>query len=601
MNVMKESFKYTKRYLGAWLTVAGLGIITVFALLLLPQVPQLLIDRIINPALGAEPKVNDNNVFTSLINLFSPTDYWGMFACLLVIFAVLLGIRYIGHYIRWNVSHRYGVKAEQGMRVAVFNKMLDQNSLVMARYTSGDLMSICNSDPVVIKDVWSLNLSVLIDQFVVIFIAAYFLSRINPLFIILPLFLGIMSIVLMYFYIKKLRQHYNEIRTASIDLNSCVQENINGVRIVRAFASEEVEVNKFTKKNNKFTKNFISQSKTQGIFNIWFNGLGQAVNFGSIIIGVVLASKGTISLGEFTTFAAYVGMINGPLIAVANHLGIVQNAMICGNRMFTFLNTSNFISDPENPKEIPQEPNLSMQNVSIKLDENEELIDVSVDIPFGKKLGIMGETGAGKSVMLKALARFFETTKGQTMLDGENIKNYKVEEVRRLFGYVMQEVFLFSNTIDANIALYDETIPHEEVEKAAVIAEAHDFIVKMEDGYDTVVGERGLGLSGGQKQRISIARALVKDSPILMFDDATSALDLETERKILTKIKEKYDHKTLIIASHRCASVEHCDEIIYLEKGRIIERGSHEELMKAKGKYFTVYSSQEASRQGVIA
>lgn len=601
MNVIKESYKYCKRYTPAWITVILLGFITVFASILLPQAPQLIIDRIISPALGAEPYINPNNVFGWILSGLANTDYWAMFWRIVVVFGLLSFIRYAGHYARWNTSHFYGCKAEKQMRMAVFKKLLNQNTIVLNRYTSGDLMSIANSDPTSVKDFYSQHFSVLLDQFVVIFLSCVFLAQINWILMVIPLFLGIVTSILMVFYIKTLRERYNEIRTASVGLNSCVQENINGVRIIRAFSSEDIEVDKFGKHNANYMNSFIKQSKIVAIYNVWFNGLGSAVNFSSTIIGVVLAAQGKMSLGEFTTFLAYVGMINGPLIQISNIMGVIQNSMICGNRMITFLNTNNIICDPEKPSVITAKPNISMRNVWVQLDDKEELKSINLDIPYGTKLGIMGKTGSGKSVLLKTFARFFESTRGEACINGVNIKNCRVDDVRRQFSYVPQDVFLFSNTVDSNIAFYNIDAPHEDVVKAAKIAEADGFIVKLSEGYDTIVGERGLGLSGGQKQRVSIARALLKDAPILMFDDCTSALDMETERNILAGIKENYSEKTLIISSHRATSVENCDTIIFMQDGEIAEKGTHEQLMELKGLYYEVYTKQAASAAEAVA
>ncbi len=601
MNVLKESYRYIKRYNPAWIFSTLIGFVSLIAAMLLPQVPQLIIDKIINPALGAEPVTSEGNVFSPVIELFSPDDYFGMLKALLIVMGVLLIVRYASHYLRWFTAHYYGVKAEKGMRVAVFGKMLDQNSLVMSRYTSGDLMSICNSDPTVIKDMWALNIPILLDQIVAISLAVFFLSRINAYLILVPAVMGLVAAVIMVFYTRSLRKCYNRIREASVELNSCIQENINGVRIIRAFASEGIETKKFEKRNKNFKDGFIDQSKVLARYNIFFMSASQIVSLGSIIIGVILAVRGYMTVGQFTTFTAYVGMINSPIIMLVNYIGVMQNAVICGNRMFTFLNTANIISDPAEPLEMPDKPHLSMRNVSIRLDDNEELKNVSVDIPYGKKLGIMGKTGAGKSVFVKAFTRLFETSIGETCINGQNIKKYRVEDVRRQFSYVMQDVFLFSNTVDSNIAYYDPDASHEEVERVAKIAQAHDFIEKLSDGYDTVVGERGLGLSGGQKQRISIARALLKDAPVILLDDCTSALDMETERKILQGLRENYSDRTLIITSHRASSVVDCDEILYLENGEIAERGSHAELMAKKGRYYDVYTSQEAAfREAIV-
>ncbi len=600
MNVIKESFKYAKKYTPAWITVILLGFLCVTAGLLIPQASELLIDRVINPILGEEVKLN-SNLLSSFIDGFAADDYWGIFLTLVAILGVFFFVRYVGHYIRWNVAHFYGVRCELDFRMAAFSKMLDQNSLVMARYTSGDLMSICNSDNITLKDVWSHYFSLFLDQFIAIGLAVVLLLQISWQLMLLPLFLGLVLAVAMVFYTRALRRCYNRIREASVALNSCVQENINGVRIIRSYASEETEIKKFKNRNENYRDSFLSQSKVAARYGVIFSTINQSMVLCANIIGVILAVGGKMTAGQFLTFGTYMFTITNAMIIFSNYMGAFQNAMICGNRLFTFINTSNSICDPAEPKKMPEKPDLSMRNVSIKLDEKEELRDVTIDIPYGKKLGIMGKTGSGKSVMIKALTRLFETTIGETCINGINIKNYRVEDVRRQFGYVMQEVFLFSNTVDANIAYYDPDAPREEVVKAAKVAQADGFINKLADGYETIVGEKGLGLSGGQKQRISIARALLKNAPVILLDDCTSSLDLETERRILSGLSENYHDRTLIIASHRAASVVGCDEILYLENGQIVERGNHAELMEKKGRYYDVFTSQASAMQEALS
>lgn len=600
MNVIRESFKYAKRYTPAWVTVILLGVVNVACVALLPQAPQLILDRVINPALGSDPVYNAGNPLTFLLNGVGASDYLTMF---LRIAAACFGIallRYITHYIRWNVSHAYGVRAEKGMRMAAFKKLLSQNSVVLDRYTSGDLLSICNSDPVILKDFYSQNFSILLDQFMTIIIAVIFLTRINWMLILCPLALALLTSFVTVKYIKTLRRRYNRIRDAAASLNTMISENINGVRIIRAFSTEEVEVKKFDRVNDEYRDAYVTQSKTVASYQAIFNFMGQVINITSLAIGTILAASGRMSTGEFATFLAYVALINPPLINIINFLGIIQNTMICGGRLFTFMNTANVIDSPSGASAPEGKPNIELRNVSVCLDDSEQIHDVTVSLPYGKKLGIMGRTGAGKSVLIKTLPRLFEATSGEVLVNGRSIKTYDVEEVRRLFSVVFQEVFLFSDTIYSNIAFYDPDAAESKVENAAAIAEAAGFIGKLPEGYGTIVGERGLGLSGGQKQRISMARALLKDSPVLLFDDCTSALDMETERRILGNVAHAYPDRTLVISSHRAASVEHCDEILFLEKGVIAERGTHDELMAAKGRYYETYTAQAAQNKEAI-
>lgn len=348
-----------------------------------------------------------------------------------------------------------------------------------------------------------------------------------------------------------------------------------------------------------YKKAYYKHTNVLSSFNALFASFAQIAYLGSIVIAVFLGLKGKLTIGEFGSFVYYIGAITNPLTNLSYHVSQLQQSLLCADRVFTFLNTSNVITDIENPVRITQKPHLVIENASLTIDNKPILTDISLDLPYGKKLGIMGKTGSGKSSLLKLMARFYEVTKGAVLINGTDIRNIKLDDVRRQFGYVMQDVFLFSNTIDSNIAFYNPDASQEDVKKAAQAAQAHDFITAMPQGYETIVGERGVGLSGGQKQRVSIARALLKDAPILLLDDATSALDMHTERLIMRTLAEEYSDKTLVIVAHRAESVQFCDEIIYLEDGKIVERGSHEELMRLNGRYADIYKKQQAGMREI--
>ncbi|MCL2370892.1 MAG: ABC transporter ATP-binding protein/permease [Firmicutes bacterium] len=593
MNVIKQGYKYTKGYRWALILVGIIGLAQVAMALFLPFVPQLLIDRIISPMLGDDPVINPNNPFGGFLN--NADGYWGMFFILLAIFSTLLVVRYLCHYIRWNVAHTVGPLHEGKMRYAAFDKLLSQNSSVMRNYTSGDLMSIVNVDPIAVKNLFFIHIPVVVDQILVVSLAFFFLWIINPVLVILPVIIGVATAIVMVRYVRVMRQRFNEIRERSIELNSVVTENINGVRIVRSYASEGIEEQKFGKLNAEYRKAFCKRADTDAKYHAIFGAMGHSLTLGSVILGVILATQGRISLGEYATFVAYVWMISAPIGLVANIFGQMQNAMVAGNRMFGFIGTGDYIASPKDAVPITKSPHIRLEGISISLEENEQLVDIDLDIPYGKTLGVMGRTGAGKTVLVKALTRLHDAAKGAVYINDVNVKDCVLEDVYRQYGIVFQEVFLFSNTVDANIAFYSPEIDRQKVVEAAKNAEAHGFIERLMDGYDTVVGERGIGLSGGQKQRVSIARALLKDAPVIVLDDSTSALDLATERRVFDNIKTAYPNKTVIITSHRAASVEHCDEIVYLENGHITERGTHEELMSLDGKYSKVYSQQKAS------
>lgn len=247
----------------------------------------------------------------------------------------------------------------------------------------------------------------------------------------------------------------------------------------------------------------------------------------------------------------------------------------------------------------PERADISVQGASLVLDGKQILKGIDLEIPYGKRVGIVGGTGSGKSMLLESLIRVHDLTSGSVLLNGRDVRDYELDALRREFAFVFQDVFLFSNTIDANIAYYEPEIEKRQVTRAAKHAQAHSFIMALEAGYETVVGERGLGISGGQKQRVSIARALLKDAPVLVLDDSTSALDVDTERQLLADIKEHYPERTLLISAHRLRSVKDCDEILYMQDGMIVERGTFEELMALNGHFAAVYHIQEL-QEGVV-
>lgn len=601
MNVLKQSYtRYFRKYTPAWVTVILLGVVCTLCMALLPQLPQLIIDRIINPAMGEAPVVKDN-VFAFLLTGFAANDYFGMFLRIAIVMLVVILVRYAAHYVRWNISHFYGVRAEKRLRHDVLVKLLSQSGAVLDTYTSGDLISICNSDPNVVKDFYSQNLAVLIDQFLVLAFATFFLCRMNFLLMIVPLAAGITASLCTVKYTRAMRKRYNYIRDSAAQLNSTVQENINGVRIVKAFATEDKEIEKFRKANDTYRDAYCLQVKSMARWQALFNSLGQIVGALSIILGVALACTGRMSVGEFATFLSYIAMITPALVNITGYLGMAQNAMICGGRMLSFLLTPDAIASPENPLPMPKRPDIAFSNAAVHLGETDEISGIDLNLPYGKKLGIMGKTGCGKSVLLKAMARLFDLSEGELLINGESIKNYDLEDVRRQFSLVPQDVFLFSETVRANIAFFRPEADEKDVSRAAAAACADGFINTLQNGYDTVIGERGLGLSGGQKQRISIARAILKDAPVIMLDDCTSALDMETEREILKNFYSAYPDRTLVIASHRFSGVKDCDEILYMENGRIVERGTHEQLVAANGRYCEVYRSQSASMEEALS
>jgi len=605
MNIVKESAKYFKKYTPFYIFCLIIGSCGIFFALLAPMVLGLVVDYVMTPLFSGNGVPAENATF--LARLIDPYvaaqapakyDYTGILLRLCVMLAAIQLIRYAVHYMRWNTMHSSGVASERILRRSVFHRMITQNTTILSKYTAGELLSISNGDIVMVKEMY-FQISHFIDSFLWIGLSAFFLLSINPYLIILPAAGGIVMMLLTVRYTRKMRVVFNGIRSASIELNSLVSENINGVRVIRAFAREDYEKGKFNKKNENYREALNFHAETWSKYTAFFSGLSQFIQIGSLVLGVIFVLSANpaihISVGAYVAFMAYIVGISNPMMNLANIAGALQQAAISGNRMFTFLNTNNAIKDPENPVPIEGAPHIKMRSATLQLDDKFLLKNIDLDVPYGKSVGIMGKTGSGKSALLKTFMRFYETTEGETMINGVNIKNVAIDDLRRQFSYVPQDVFLFSDTVESNIAFADPDCPHEKITAAAEAAEAGGFIEKLPQGYDTVVGERGLGLSGGQKQRVSIARALLKDAPIIIFDDSTSALDMETEKRIFTNLRASYAGRTILIAAHRASSVADCDEILYMEDGSVAERGTLAELLALGGKFAAVYDAQSAS------
>ncbi len=352
-----------------------------------------------------------------------------------------------------------------------------------------------------------------------------------------------------------------------------------------------------------------------------FSVIQNALYIISMAFGIFLSIHMNMTNGEFTSFLSYLMTIARQFIAISNNLGEIQGSVVSSQRFFGFLNRKDTILDSYGTKEISsgeivqkqmigkqtvrkQEPHIRLEHVSVFAEDTTSdqsvkqkkkamlLQDINLDIPYGKKIGIMGKTGSGKTVLLKTIQAGLEYHQGKISLNDVEIHQYKKEEITRQFGYAMQETFLFSNTIEANIAFYDPYADSKEIHRCGKLAEVDEFADRLPDGYATIVGEKGFGLSGGQKQRVSIARAMMKNAPILVLDDCTSALDLETERKIFGNMKEYIGDKTLLIATHRVSAVKDLDEIIFMENGKIKERGTHEELLRLGGSYADICKRQ---------
>lgn len=392
---------------------------------------------------------------------------------------------------------------------------------------------------------------------------------------------------------QKLGKIYEEISEENAVLTTVAEENLAGVRTVKAFAREQHEIQKFLSHNSRYYELNIKQSKVLVKYYPLFQFVGKILPVATTVLGGISVMKGDMTLGALVAFVEYSRNCTWPMEMIGWLTNDVSSAIASYKKIRKIYDQKPEIKDAEAPVCLERvNGEICFENVSFSIDEKKILDGIDFRVPAGKTLGIMGATGSGKSSIINLLQRFYDVTGGVVKVDGVDVRKLSLNQLRKNVSVVLQDVFLFSDTIEENIKMGQrKELPIEEVRLAAEHAEARSFIEKMDEQYDTVIGERGVGLSGGQKQRISIARALAKHSPILVLDDSTSALDMETEHEIQKTLKE-LDDTTKIIIAHRISAVRHADEIIYLEGGKIAERGTHEELLAKKGLYYNTCVAQ---------
>lgn len=587
----KNSFPYFKKYLPVHILATLFGLARMVILLVSPQVVSLLVDRVINPVLGAEVK-NSPSIFAFLIEDIPADDYAAIFWILagtLLFFALLF---FVCFYLKWNLAHYFSMKSELRMRVDALNKVNSASAPLLAKYPAGDLVLITTKDPRAIRDMYIGTVQFMLDNLFYIVACTIFLYRIHFSLLFLPILGGAVLIAIIAVYQKKIGKLYEDVWRDSAALSTTVQESIYGIRTVASFAKEGERRKYFSRDNGKLFKTNVGGVKLFSRRGMWTQIVRTAVICGEVGLSVYLGLNGYITAGGFTAVTGYIGTLLWQFTGLLHNINGAQMNFVSAKRFFGFLNDKDEVADLYGNEAPSPEPGIAFRGVGVKSGENYALSGIDLEIPYGKKLGVMGKTGSGKTLLCKLMQGFAEADEGEILIDGKPVHAYDRNELARAYSYAMQNVFLFSNTIAANIALYDPYAQEEKILRAGQLAEVDEFAYRFPDGYQTTVGEKGFGLSGGQKQRISIARALFKDAQILLFDDVTSALDLDTERKVLRNLERECGNKTLVLVTHRATALKNCDEIIFLEEGKITERGTFGELMQLSGNFAEIYNRQ---------
>ncbi|MGO2696505.1 ABC transporter ATP-binding protein [Bavariicoccus seileri] len=394
---------------------------------------------------------------------------------------------------------------------------------------------------------------------------------------------------------RKAHPVFYQIRESFSRLNSMVEENISGNRVVKAFTREDYEIEKFNRFNDDYKEKNMASAKVSSTYLPWLESLAGSLTLICLLVGGLLVINDTITLGELIAFNSFVWLLNYPLRMSGWLINDVQRFSAACIKIRQMLETTPSIDLNNEDQEYRIAGDIAFNHVGFRFSDDpatEILTDITFAAKPGQTIGILGETGSGKTTLTNLIGRFYDPTSGEVLIDGKNAKDYPVRKLRENISVVMQDVFLFSDTIRDNISFGNPYADQNFIHHVSQIADADTFISRMPEGYDTIVGERGVGLSGGQKQRISLARALAKDPTILILDDTTSAVDMETETKIQQELVKLTEKKTTFIIAHRISSVREADLILLMSHGRIIERGNHESLMSQKGEYYNIYHKQ---------
>ena len=519
-----------------------------------------------------------------------------------LIFFGLMIIKGISTFSFQYLSELFGMTSVYHLRNALYEKLQALSFKYYDNAKTGDLMSRMTADVEGFRFFLSAGFAELIRIVILIGVSMSVMFYYSvPLALVTMFAIPFLGIVV-YKFDKRVHPAFRNVRKSLGRLNTRIQENISGINTVKSLSREDFEIDRFSTSNEDYRQKYLYTSKLWAKYFPLMEFIGNLAVVSLLGFGGYLVIDEQMALGELVAFFSLVWYILGPIMNLGFVVNMFSQAKASGERLIEILDENEDIEEKENAVDVPIKGHVTFDNVSLRYVEDDDaaLKNISFDAPPGKIIGLIGATGAGKTSITQLITRFYEADEGEVLVDGRPVSDYKLKTLRSHIGFVLQEPFLFSTTIRENIAYGRPDVPDEQIIDAAKRAQAHDFIMSMPKGYDTLLGERGMGLSGGQKQRIAIARALCINPSILVLDDATSAVDMETEFKIQLALKELMKGRTSFIIAHRISSIKHADEILVLENGEIKERGNHDELLAKNGIYRRIYDIQYQDREEIM-
>ena len=610
MRYLKKLLQILGKWKSYYILSAVLLIISIFIRMLQPKILQITVDKVIVYfQSGGKINIIPEDSITKFLYSILPELKMDNLSIILIslsgIFIVISLLRGLFAFSSTAITASSTEKAIKELRDRLFSHIQALPIAYHSKTPTGELIQRCTGDVETLRK-FAATQVVEVVRMSALFLGAFIMmASINLTYSLIAItFIPVIAIGSLLFF-KKERIIWAEHEKKQDQLSITVQENLSGIRVVKAFAKENFEIDKFTKQNEEKR---VWGLKLLKLHRIFYPSSDFLIHFQiavSVFAGGYFVLHNQLSVGEYTAFYSYSMLVAWPMRRLGQLVSELGMTTIAIDRLFSILDSEQEDYKGEDLKDKKLKGEIEFKDVTFNYDQNEKhrvLNGISFKIKAGEKIALLGPTGAGKTTIISLLMRFFDPDSGKILIDGKDIKSYSKEYLRSRFGVVLQKPFLFSTTIKNNIAYANPDSHLDEIIEAARAANIHDIITEVfPDSYETIVGEKGVTLSGGQKQRVTIARTLMKDPDILIFDDSTSSVDSETEFEIQKSMRNLMHGKTAFIIAHRITSIQDCDRIIVLDKGNIIEEGTHEELIGHEGFYKKIYDIQISIEEEIKA
>lgn len=526
-----------------------------------------------------------------------PTKNYLLFTYIMIGLLLSLILKTIFQFIVTYQGHLMGVKMEADMRHDLFVHISHMDFAFFDKHRTGSLLSRVVSDLFEISELAHHGPEMLLTSIITLVGSFVFMLMIQwelalVLFVLIPLIILLVSVMR-----RKLEKSSMKLKKTTANINSDIESSISGIRTVKAFNNEDLEIEKFNSANELYKEARQNFFRIMGMFHGGIMGLSGVLTLVIIAVGGYFVALNKMTVVDLMTFIIFVNAFLMPINQMVAFFEIFSNGKAGLTRFVEIMRTNPSIADSDDLLDIyPLQGDIVYKNVSFSYEDshskNTVLKDINLEVKQGEKLAVVGPSGSGKTTLCQLLVRFYEINSGKISIGGHDIRDLTISSLREQVGIVQQDVFIFADSILENIRYGRPDATKQEVIQAAKNAEIHDFIMTLPQGYDTVVGERGITLSGGQRQRLSIARIFLKNPPFMILDEATSALDTETEINIQNSLEKLSKGRTVMVIAHRLSTIKNADKIIYLDAKGIKEKGTHDQLMKEKGDYYNLYNAQ---------